>query len=238
MVPTVGVVLQVGLQGERGVFAEVYADGRRDGVAFFLVVIELRVRGIRQACQAISDALVVIHRAAEVETHATLALGADCGLNLMVGGKQRLLGGQGDQAPWRASPIQYRRRSLENIDALKEVRVHLHGAVGSVIAHRLEPVDVDVVYRTVVETTHGHIVITMGRTVGVGQHPRCVAHGLGDGLGALVVHLLTGDHRDRLRCLYQWHAGLGRNLAVGSVVTLHAAQRIAKGEATDIGVWQ
>ncbi|MNN18698.1 hypothetical protein D3C81_1319150 [compost metagenome] len=107
MVPTVRVVLQVGLKRERGIFGEIDADGRGDGVAFFLVVVELGVGRIRQACQAISDALVVIHRAAEVETHATLALGADRGLNLMVGGKQRLLGGQGDQAPWRASPIQY-----------------------------------------------------------------------------------------------------------------------------------
>lgn len=98
MVAAVGVVLQVGLQGERGVFAEVDADGRRDGVAFFLVVVELRVGSIRQACQAISDTLVVIHGAAEVETHATLALGTERGLDLMVGGKQRLLGGQCYQA--------------------------------------------------------------------------------------------------------------------------------------------
>ncbi|MNO45402.1 hypothetical protein D3C76_356680 [compost metagenome] len=182
VIAAVGVVLQVGLQGQRSVFAEVDADGRRDGVAFFLVVVELRVGSIRQACQAISDTLVVIHGAAEVETHATLALGTDGGLDLMVGGKQRLLGGQRHQASWRATAIQYRRRSLENIDALQEVRVHLHGAVGAVVSHRLEPVDVDVVHRAVVEATHGHIVITMGRPVGVGQYSRCVAHGLGNGL--------------------------------------------------------
>ncbi|MNM73623.1 hypothetical protein D3C81_853590 [compost metagenome] len=78
----------------------------------------------------------------------------------------------------------------------------------------------------------------MGRTVGVGQYPRRVAHGLGNGLRALVVHLLAGHHRDRLGRLHQRHAGLGCHLAVRGVVTLHAAQRIAEGEATDIGVWQ
>ncbi|MOA21439.1 hypothetical protein D3C78_1419300 [compost metagenome] len=100
----------------------------------------------------------------------------------MVGGKQRLLGGQGYQAPWRASPIQYRGGPLENVDALKEVRVHLHGAVRAVVAHRLQPIDVDVIHRAVIETAHGHIVVAMGGTVRVGQYPRRVAHGLGNGL--------------------------------------------------------
>ena len=100
----------------------------------------------------------------------------------MVGSKQRLLGGQGDQPPRRASPIQYRRWALENVDALQEVRVYLHGAVGAVVAHRLEAIDVDVIHRAVVEAAHRDIVIAMGGTVRIGHHPRRVAHGLGNGL--------------------------------------------------------
>lgn len=48
MVPAVRVVLEVSLQCERGVFGKVDADGRGDGVAFFLVVVELGIGCIRQ----------------------------------------------------------------------------------------------------------------------------------------------------------------------------------------------
>ncbi|MNE28641.1 hypothetical protein D3C80_1220880 [compost metagenome] len=77
----------------------------------------------------------------------------------------------------------------------------------------------------------------MSGTVRVGQYSRRVAHGLGNGLRALIVHLLSSNYRDRLGCLHQGHAGLGRHLAVRGVVTLHAAQCVAEGETTDVGVW-
>ncbi|MNE28642.1 hypothetical protein D3C80_1220890 [compost metagenome] len=98
-------------------------------------MVELSVGSIRQTRQAIRNAFVVIHRTTEVEAHATLALSTYRGLNLMVRGKEWLLGGQGYQATRRASPVQYRRRSLENVDALKKVWVYLHCAVGAVVSH-------------------------------------------------------------------------------------------------------
>ncbi|MNR09924.1 hypothetical protein D3C85_1261480 [compost metagenome] len=78
----------------------------------------------------------------------------------------------------------------------------------------------------------------MSRTIGVGQHARGVAHGLGHGLRALVVHLLTGNHRHRLRGFQNRRTGLGRDLAVGGVVAFHAAQRITQGELAHFCAWQ
>ncbi|MNP43917.1 hypothetical protein D3C76_1377620 [compost metagenome] len=78
----------------------------------------------------------------------------------------------------------------------------------------------------------------MGGTIGVGQHARGVAHGLGYGLRALVVHLLASDHRHTLRGFQQGSAGLGGDLTVSGVVAFHAAQCVTQGKPLDVGGWQ
>lgn len=164
-----------------------------------------------------------------------MALGADRGLDLVIGLVQRFLAGECHQAAGRAAPVEHRGRAFENVDPLKEVRVDLHGTVGAAVAHGLEAVEVDVVHRAIVEAAHRHVVVAMGRAVGVGQYPWGVAHGLGDGLRALVVHLLAGDHGDALRGFPQGGTGLGGDLAVGGVVARHAAQGVTQGKPLDVG---
>ncbi len=67
VVAAVGVMLQVGLQRQRGVLAEIDVHRGREGEAFFLVVVELGVGAVRQADQPIGDAFVVIHGAGKVK---------------------------------------------------------------------------------------------------------------------------------------------------------------------------
>ncbi|MCY1392177.1 hypothetical protein D3C76_502200 [compost metagenome] len=98
MVATIRIMLQVGLQGQRSVFAEIDAEGRGQREAFFLVVVELGVRLVRQAGEAVGNALVVVQRAAEVETHTLLPLGTNRGLYLVIGLIQGFLAGQCYQA--------------------------------------------------------------------------------------------------------------------------------------------
>ncbi|MNJ37455.1 hypothetical protein D3C77_322730 [compost metagenome] len=95
---------------------------------------------------------------------------------------ERFLAGQRNQAARRATPIEHRRRPFENVDALEEIRIYLHAAVGAVVAHGLQTVQVDVIHRAIVETTHRYVVVAVRGAIGIGQHPRGVAHGLGYGL--------------------------------------------------------
>ncbi|MNP26197.1 hypothetical protein D3C76_1190410 [compost metagenome] len=98
VITAVGVVLQIGLQGQRRVVGKVDADGGGQCVAFLLVMVELSVGLVGKAGQPVRNTLVVIHRATGVKTHTLLALGADRGLNLMIGLVQRLLAGERYQA--------------------------------------------------------------------------------------------------------------------------------------------
>ncbi|MNZ27562.1 hypothetical protein D3C78_447820 [compost metagenome] len=230
VVAAVGLVLEVALEGQGGVFTEIDGQGRGDGVALVLGVVELGVATLAEAHQAVGDALLVIQRAAEVEAQFLLAHVADGRGDLAEVLVQRLLAGQRDQPARQAAAVEHRGRALEHVDAFEEERVDLHRAEGAAVAHGLQAVEVDVVHAVVGEAAHHHVVVAVRGAHLAGEDAGGVAHGLLHGLRALVVDLLAGDHRYRLRGFHQRLAGLGGDLAVGGQVAVLAAQRVAQGE--------
>lgn len=230
VVAPVGIVLQVALQGQGGVVAEVDGQGRGDGVALLLDVIELGVRALAETDQAVGDALLLVERPAEIEAHLLLAHVADAAGDLAVVLVQRLLAGQRHQAARQATAVEHRGRPLEHIDAFEEVRVDLHRAEGTAVAHGLEAVEVDVVHAVVGEAAHHHVVVAVGGADLAGEDAGGIAHRLLHGLGGGVVDLLAGDHRDGLAGFQQRLAGLGGDLAMGGQVAIGAAQVVAEGE--------
>ncbi len=234
--PTVVAAFRIALQhrqqGQAGVVGEVDAHRGHHRIALLLDAIDLVVGILGHAHQAIGDALVV-QRAGEVERSLLVIVAAVGELQLAAGFLLRLLAGHRHQATRQATAIEHRGRSLENVDALDEVRIDLQSAVGAAVAQQLLAVEVKVVHRAVGDAAHGDIVVAGGGAIGRAHQARRVAHRLSDGARALILDLLAGDHRDGLRGLYQRHACLGRHAAMRRVVAFHRTQRIAQSEAFD-----
>ena len=140
----------------------------------------------------------------------------------------RLLAGHRYQAARQAAAIEYRGGALENIDPLDEIGIDLQRAVGGAVAQQLLAIQIQVVDRAVGDAAHGNIVVAAGGAIGRAHQARCITQGLGHALGALVLHLLAGNHGHALGCFQQWHAGLGRHAAVGGAIAFGIAQRVTQ----------
>ena len=155
-------------------------------------------------------------------------------LQLAPGVVARLLAGHRHQSTRQAAPVQHGGGTLEDVDPLEEIGIHLQGAVGSAVAQQFLAIQVEVVHRAIGNAAHGHIVVAAGSTIGRAHQAGRVTQRLGHALRALVVHLFARDHRDALGGFQQRHAGLGRHAAVAGLVPFGLAEGIAQG-AGDIG---
>lgn len=150
----------------------------------------------------------------------------------MEGLLQRALADLVDHAARRVLAEQHRGRALEHVDALQAIGFDLGPGLGGVALEAIaEHAGGDV------EATDRDRVETLAGGGGVGLDPGGVAQCLVHRLHLLGVHLIAGDHGNRLGNFTQRGIGLGpAEAAPGHVAALLAGRRVDLGGADHAGV--
>ncbi|CUJ17552.1 Uncharacterised protein [Achromobacter sp. 2789STDY5608628] len=209
-VAAVRVLLIVRGQREGGVGVGPPGQRRGHRVAAFVHAVVAAVGVAANRAQAVLQRAGLIHGALAAEAGAGAALVAAFEQDLVRGLVGRPATHLVHQAARADLPVQQRRRSLEHVDAVQQVRVDGRLREG-LAARQLEAVEeIDVAgggAEGAEAAQEDRVVARVG--VAVGQHAGGVAQGFADGLRRLVVQLLAGDGGDRLGRFEHRGAGLG-----------------------------
>jgi len=209
-------VLLIDAEGQQGVGREVGFKDAVGDVLGVLVVVQVRLAILVHADKTPAHVAGLRQWAGDVAFGAVVVPGTE-GLGYRgLEGSRRLFANQVDRGRRVAGAAQQAGRPLDDF----QVVVHRHvGAGGAVVIYAvIGGVDTVVLEVGDRQATAGELPALA--VVVLHAHAGGAAQGVGDAVGALVVHLLAGDHRHRLRGFThrQRQAG-GRSHGAGGVGT-------------------
>ena len=207
------ILLQIGHERQGRVVGDVPGHRWRDGIALLLDRVELGIRTAGQPHHAIGGPPLVVQRAGQIERRAALTVVADAEPQLTMRLELRLLAGQRHQATGGGAPVEYGGRSLDDFDALQEIRIDHHRAVTVGIAHDLEAIEIGIAQAAVGEPSHDQVVVAVGGADLVGIDARRILRGFPEGAGVTLIHLVAVDTRDGLGGFDNRRLCLGGGLA-------------------------
>lgn len=208
-IPTLRVALVEAGDGQARLGTGLPGEGRRDSEALLFDIVVARVGETADGAEAVGELSVAIDRSLAGEAALDPAMAAGLDAQFVIGRGARHPADLVDQTAGADLTVQHGGRAFDDVDPVEQERID-RGHCEGLPARQLQAVEkADEIRRgaEAAESAQEDAVIARG-CIPLGEDAGRVTQGIADRLRVLVVHLLPGHGRDRLRRLDHRRPGL------------------------------